>query len=177
MMALPSAHALALEQLPMHELEKVFVRGLMPELDDLIGWEFRGINHLPLNVLPVANLIGIKKFVKGFLRNGERVLGYNRGTRNNALVGRWHVSPGRYGFYEVAAVDATARDNKYLHAVLLDYSKGDNPALDPQRVLRDYVVQVDAGNPDLYLGKAYGAFGPIRIPTNFFVLERFRATS
>jgi hypothetical protein len=35
-------------------------------------------------------------------------------------------------------------------------------------------VQVDKRNPDLFLGKAYGAIGPLRIPTNFFVLERFR---
>ena len=51
---------------------------------------------------------------------------------------------------------------------------GGNPALDPTQVLRDYVVQVDPKNPDLFLGKAYGAFGPLRIPTNFFILERFR---
>jgi hypothetical protein len=115
------------------------------------------------------------KFVKGFFRTEEgRVMGYNSPTKNNALDGRWHVAAKRFGFYEVYPVDATARDNKYLHAVLLDYGKGENPALDPSQVLRDYVVQVDAKNPDLFLGKAYGAFGPLRIPTNFFILERFR---
>lgn len=171
----PSPAALALEQTPMHELEKIFVRGATPDLDALVGWEFRGINHLPLNVLPIANLLGIKKFVKGFFRTEEgRVMGYNSPTKNNALDGRWHVAAKRFGFYEVYPVDATARDNKYLHAVLLDYGKGENPALDPSQVLRDYVVQVDAKNPDLFLGKAYGAFGPLRIPTNFFILERFR---
>jgi hypothetical protein len=171
----PSPAALALEQTPMHELEKIFVRGATPDLDALVGWEFRGINHLPLNVLPIANLLGIKKFVKGFFRAEDgRVMGYNSPTKNNVLDGRWHVAAKRFGFYEVYPVDATARDNKYLHAVLLDYGKGENPALDPSQVLRDYVVQVDAKNPDLFLGKAYGAFGPIRIPTNFFILERFR---
>lgn len=171
----PSPAALALEQTPMHELEKVFVRGATPDLDALVGWEFRGINHLPLNVLPVANLLGIKKFVKGFFRAEDgRVMGYNSPTKNNVLDGRWHVAAKRFGFYEVYPVDPTARDNRYLHAVLLNYGKGENPALDPSQVLRDYVVQVDANNPDLFLGKAYGAFGPIRIPTNFFILERFR---
>lgn len=171
----PSPAALALEQTPMHELEKVFVRGATPDLDALVGWEFRGINHLPLNVLPVANLLGIKKFVKGFFRAEDgRVMGYNSPTKNNVLDGRWHVAAKRFGFYEVYPVDPTARDNRYLHAVLLNYGKGENPALDPSQVLRDYVVQVDAKNPDLFLGKAYGAFGPIRIPTNFFILERFR---
>lgn len=173
--ALPSPAALALEQMPMHELEKVFVRGAQPSLDALVGWEFRGINHLPLNRLPVANLVGIKKFVKGFFRTEDGgVMGYNSPVKNNALDGRWHVAPKRFGFYEVAPVDPTALDNKYLHAVLLDYGKGGNKPYDPTSVLRDYLVQVDPNNPDLYLGKAYVAVGPLRIPTNFFILERFR---
>ena len=41
-------------------------------------------------------------------------------------------------------------------------------------MLRDYLVQVDPANPDLFLGKAYDALGPLRMPTNFFILERFR---
>ncbi len=159
----------------MHELEKIFQRGCMPNLDDLVGWEFRGVNHLPLNVLPLAQLVGIKKFVKGFFKTEDgRVMGYNRPVGRNALDGRWNVVDKRFGYYEVAPVDATARDNKYLHAVLLNYGKGKNPAYDPSQVLRDYVVQVDKRNPDLLLGKAYAAFGPVRIPTNFFILERFR---
>jgi hypothetical protein len=173
--ALPSVAALRLEQTPMHELDKVFQRGTTPSLDALVGWEFRGINHLPLNALPLAQIAGIKKFVKGFFRDESgRVMGYNSPTKNNALDGRWHVAAKRFGFYEVAEVDPTARDNKYLHALLLDYGKGDNPFYDPSALLRDYVVQVDADNPDLFLGKAYGAIGPLRIPTNFFILERFR---
>jgi hypothetical protein len=172
---LPSQAQLALEQTPMRELEKIFQRGTMPNLDDLVGWEFRGVNHLPLNFLPVAQIVGIKKFVKGFFRTeDDRVMGYNRPVGRNALDGRWHVADKKFGYYEVAPVDATARDNKYLHAVLLNYGKGGNPALDPTQVLRDYVIQVDPNNPDLFLGKAYGAFGPLRIPTNFFILERFR---
>ncbi len=172
---LPSVAALRLEQTPMHELEKVFQRGVTPDLEALVGWEFRGINHLPLNALPLAQLVGIKKFVKGFVRDDSgRLMGYNSAAKNNALDGRWHVAPSRYGFYETAPVDPTARDNAYLHAVLLDYGKGGNSAMNPMSLLRDYVVQVDAKNPDLFLGKAYGAIGPLRIPTNFFILERFR---
>jgi hypothetical protein len=173
--AFPSPAALRLEQTPMHELEKVFVRGATPDLDALVGWEFRGINHLPLNALPVANLLGIKKFLKGFYRTDDgTVMGYNSPVKNNVLDGRWHVAAKRFGFYEVNPVDPTSHDNKYLHAVLLDYGKGNNPAIDPSQLLRDYLVQVDPANPDLYLGKAYGAIGPLRIHTNFFILERFR---
>ena len=174
--ALPSQAQLALEQTSMRDLEKIFVRGTEPNLDDLVGWEFRGVNHMPLNnYVRFAELVGIKKFVKGFFRTEDgRVMGYNSPVARNALDGRWNVAPKKFGYYEVAPVDPTARDNYYLHAVLLNYGKGKNPVYDPSQVLRDYLVQVDPKNPDLFLGKAYGAFGPLRIPTNFFILERFR---
>jgi hypothetical protein len=106
-------------------------------------------------------------------------MGYNCPVVQNVLDGRWHTKPSdtapkRFGFYEVAPVDPTARDNHYLHSVLLDYGKGGNKAYDPSRGLRDYLVQVDRDNPDLYLGKAYYALGPLRVHSNFFILERFR---
>ena len=168
----PSPRVLRLEQTPMHELEKEFLRGGTPDLDDLVGWEFRGINHLPLNVLPIAQLAGIKKFLKGFFRTQDgRVMGYNSPVAMNALDGRWHVAAKRFGFYEVYRVDPTARDNNSLHAVLRDYGRGGNKPSDPTRGLRDYVVQLDA---HLLLGKAYYAVGPARIGTNFFILERHR---
>ena len=165
----PSPRVLRLEQTPMHELEQEFVRGGTPDLADLVGWEFRGINHMPLNVIPFAQAVGIKKFVKGFFREGDRVMGYNRPVARNALDGRWHVAEKRFGFYEVHEVDATSRDNTYLHAVLLDYGRGGNKPYDPTAGLRDYVVQLA---DDIYLGKAYYAVGPLRVPTNFFILER-----
>jgi hypothetical protein len=179
MTAFPSRAALALEQTPMRGLEPIFVRGTTPDLEALVGWEFRGINHLPLNALPVAKLVGIKKFVKGFYRRGRHLMGYNIGAVCNVLDGRWHLTPSdsdprRYGFFEVHSVDATSRDNHYLHAVLFDYARGGNKRFDPMTALRDYLVQVDPANPDLYLGKAYVAVGPGRIATSFFILERHR---
>lgn len=177
----PSAAALRLERASWHELERTFQRGTMPDLHGLVGWEFRGINRLPLQFLPVAQLAGIKKFVKGFFRAEDgTVMGYNCPVVNNVLDGRWHTKPSdtapkRFGFYEVTPVDPTARDNEYLHAVLLDYGKGDNPIYDPSRHLRDYLVQVDPANPDLLLGKAYYAIGPARLGAlNYFILERYR---
>jgi hypothetical protein len=61
-----------------------------------------------------------------------------------------------------------------LHALLLDYSRADNPTYAPERGLRDYLVQLEAESPDLYLGKAYYALGPLRIAISFFLLERWR---
>lgn len=171
----PSRAALALEASTRAELEAVMLRGLQPDLDRLVGWEFRGINHPAW-----AKVAGIKKFVKGFFRGEDgRVMGYNCPVLQNVLDGRWHTKPSdtapkRFGFYEVAPVDPTRRDNVYLHAVLLDYGRGGNKVYDPTSGLRDYLVQVDPTNPDLFLGKAYYALGPLRVHSNFFILERFR---
>jgi hypothetical protein len=171
----PTRAALALEAASQRELERVFQRGTTPNIDELAGWEFRGINRIPTDV--VAKLTGIKKFVKGFHRGDDgRVLGYNTPVGKNALDGRWLAQTKRFGFYEVTPVDPTARDNAYLHAVLLDYSKGDNPTFDVTRNLRDYLVQVDPANPDLFLGNASFAVGPARISyvLGYFILERWR---
>jgi hypothetical protein len=171
----PTPAALALERATQAELELVFVRGTTPALDELVGWEFRGINHPAW-----ARVAGIKKFMKGFFRGEDgRTMGYNCPVVQNVLDGRWHARPSdtapkRFGFYEVAAVDATHRDNAYLHAVLLDYGRGGNKPWDPTSGIRDYLVQVAPTNPDLFLGKAYFALGPLRVRSNFFILERHR---
>ncbi len=169
----PSPRVLALEAMNNTQLEKVFLQGSMPNLAALVGWEFRG-----MNVPGWARLAGIKKFVKGFFdAGGGIVMGYNCPVAQNGLTESWNFlpsafAPKRFGFYQVAPVDAASKENKYLHAVLLNYGRGGNPKLDPSAGLRDYLVQVDADNPDLYLGKAFYAVGPARIATNFFILER-----
>jgi hypothetical protein len=168
----PTPAALALERMSWKDLEHEFVNGGTPDIDALVGWEFRGINRMPLNALPIAQLLGIKKFLKGFFRGEDgRVMGYNSPVSQNVLDGRWHVAPKKFGFYEVHAVDATSRDNLYLHAALLNYGKGGNKPYDPTSGLRDYLVQL---GDDLLLGKAYYALGPARIRSNFFILERHR---
>jgi hypothetical protein len=171
----PTQAALAIERAPWDEIERIFMRGATPDMNALVGWEFRGINRFPLYPLPIPQVLGIKKFLKGFYRGEDgRVMGYNSPVAQNILDGRWHVKPKQFGFYEVHEVDATSRDNAYLHAVLLNYGKGGNAPYDPTSGLRDYLVQVDPANPDLFLGKAYYALGPARLRTNFFILERLR---
>ena len=178
--ALPSPAAIALARASRRELERAMQRGSTPDIETLLGWEFRGINTTPPGSPPIARLAGIQKFVKGMFRAADgRAMGYNCPVVQNVLDGRWHTrpsdeSPKRFGFYELTPVDPTSRDNHYLHALLIDYGKGGNPAWDITGGLRDYLVQVDADNPDLFLGKAYAAIGPARLPLGFFVLERFR---
>ena len=176
---LPSARALALEAMAAGALEVVFQRGVRPDLEQLVGWEFRGINTPRW-----ARLLGVKKFIKGFFRESGRgddgeLYGYNCPVVQNRLDEPWiakpdDAAPKRFGFFHVGAVDPTARDNEYLHAALLDYGRGGNATWDPSRGLRDYLIQVDADDRDLYLGKAYYAIGPARVATSFFVLERYR---
>jgi hypothetical protein len=178
--AFPTPRALELARASRQELEHTFQRGTTPDLEAIVGWELRGINCTPRGAPPLARIAGIQKFVKGMFRADDgRVMGYNAPVVQNVLDGRWRTKPSdtapkRFGFYEVAPVDATARDNHYLHALLLDYGKGGNAAWDVTRGLRDYLVQVDAGGAELWLGKAYYAIGPARISAGYFVLERFR---
>jgi hypothetical protein len=167
---LPSARYLELTRRSSRELEETFLRGHMPDLEALVGWEFRG-----MNVGRLPRLARIRKFVKGFeRRDADKVFGYNRPVEQNQASEPWHPGERRFGWYRVAPVDPTARDSAYLHAALLDYGRGGNPLWDPSRGLRDYLVQIEAGDRDLYLGKAFYAIGPARLPLSFFVLERMR---
>jgi hypothetical protein len=167
--------AAQLEKMSNGELEVVFLRGVTPIYEQLVGWEFRGTNTPPW-----MRLIANKKFVKGMFQNAAgEVYGYNCPCVQNRLDEPWITrpsdsAPDRFGFYKVVPVDATARDNKYLHALLLDYGQGGGALYDVTKGLRDYLVQVDPSDPDLFLGKAYYAVGPARVFTNFFVLERHR---
>ncbi len=156
------------------ELETVFLQGSLPNLESLAGWEFRGMNHPAW-----AKVAGIKKFMKGFYWEDGELYGYNCPVVQDGVESPWRSkpvgqTPKRFGFYRVAKVDATAVDNKYLQSVLLNYGEGGNKPFDPSSGLRDYLVQVDSENPDLYLGKAYYALGPLRVHSNFFLLERER---
>jgi len=158
-----------------NELETIMLRGTLPDLDKLVGWEFRGMNHPAW-----AKVAGIKKFMKGFYRQGDEVYGYNCPVVQDAIEQPWRSKPighepKRFGFYRVAKVNPTAKDNVYLNAALLNYGEGGNKPFDPSSGLRDYVVQVDPTNDDLYLGKAYYALGPLRVHSNFFLLERERS--
>ncbi|WP_428267307.1 hypothetical protein [Haliangium sp.] len=174
----PGTRFLALARMSMSALERELLRGTTPALEDLAGWTFRGANTPTW-----ARLLGIRKFIKGFEPasgpSPAQLIGYNLPVHQDRIDQPWRPKSGRggrpprrFGFYRVTPVDAGARDNAYLHALLLDYGAGPNPRLDPSRGLRDYLVQVDPENPDLFLGKAYYALGPARLGVSFFVLER-----
>jgi hypothetical protein len=164
--------------------EAIMHNGSAPELRELCGWEYAGIN-----TAWIAGLGGVRKFKKGFYEGPARgtgpepfVQGYNVPVRQNG-VGQPHVAkpsdehPKRFGFYRVHAVSLGSRDAKYPAGLLLDYSRGGNFALDPANLLRDYLVQVYPDDPELLLGHAFGALLGLRIPISFFVLRRMNQHS
>jgi hypothetical protein len=156
------------------DLEAALRSGRRPNLEDLAGWEFRGFNT-PF----FTKLLGIRKFKKGFYRTAqtpEGVLeGYNVRTEQSDFEAPWvdvikGGAPVRHGFYRVVS---PGPQDPYLNAVLIDYAQGQNPVYDPTRLLRDYLVQVEPDNRDLFLGKAFLALWPKPLFVSYFVLERF----
>lgn len=164
----PSGRALELAGLPRSELTLRMRRGRRPDASVLAGWEYLG-----LNTARWLGMAGADRFVKGF-QNGY---GYNRRVRRGARTAPW-INPGErepepYAFYRVADVDATAWDNRYLNALLLDYGSYASSALDPAGRIRDFLVAVDDSH-ELLLGHAFLAVRSVRLSATFFVIERFR---
>jgi hypothetical protein len=161
------------------QLEEVMRLGAQPVMASLAGWEFKGYN-----VLEPAELLGIRKFKKGFyLEDPGRdpalgISGYNVRIHANTLGEPWidmtrKGEPIRHGWFDVYPVSLSEIDNKYPNALLINYGLSPkNFVLDPSRALRDYVVQVYPDDPDLLLGKAHAAIGSMRLAINFFVLGR-----
>lgn len=160
------------------QLEKIVGASIGPAIESMVGFEWRGCN-----ISWRIKLMGLQKFIKGFFREGEQVEGYNIPVQQNGFDKPWLArptpeSPKPYAFYWVTRVYPESIDNLYPQAILLDYGASRrNSAYGIERLLRDYIVQPDPANPDLLLGKAYLAVGTVRLPSNFFVLERLRLNS
>ncbi|MCS7213501.1 MAG: hypothetical protein NZ927_04700 [Candidatus Calescibacterium sp.] len=160
-------------KVPEFILESLMVSGKTPDIQKLIGWEFRGHN---VGIIPKMGRI--LKFKKGFRRSGDEVHGYNVLIKQNSPEEPWialpsEINPKRHGFYKVYPAKFSPKYNHYPHALMLDYGKGGNPIYDPSQFLRDYLVKPFEDNDDLYLGKAYvELFGKL-IPVGYFVIERY----
>lgn len=174
----PSEHFRALTRLSDSELEKILAGSAGPAPELLAGHEFAGFN-VPWH----TRLLGIQKFIKGFFRGPQGFEGYNIPAVQNGIDGPWLHKPKpeatkRFGFFRVAPVDPGGRENFYPKTLLFNYgTSARNAFYRPERVLRDYVVQPDPKNRDLFLGKAYLAIGPSRVFSNFFIIERLAPTA
>jgi hypothetical protein len=159
-------------------LEALLRAGAAPPPETIAGVEWRGLN----TGLP-PRLLGLQKFIKGFFRDAGGVAGYNIPVAQNGVAAPWlplpsAEAPRRYAFYTVAPVNPASTDRLYPSALLLNYGLGRPSPGSPfiARLLRDYLLAPDPANPDLLLGKAYFALGPLRLPSNFFILERLGPT-
>ncbi len=158
------------------ELADVFSRGGTPTFDELGGYEFDGFNTMDL-----TQVIGIRRFRKGFLAADETVGagemgGYNVTVRPGPPTKPWDVvykkgRPHRHSPYRVYRVPRGDKEDRYPNALLINYDCKRNPFWNPG-FLRDYLVKVTPDDPNLFLGKAYVALGPARIYVSYFVLRR-----
>jgi hypothetical protein len=163
------------------ELERLLAAGEAPDPAQIAGWEYRGANH-PWYV----RFLGIQKFVKGFFLPPDSgpgaplAEGYNCPVVQDGPARPWRTrplggEPKRFGFYYVVRVNPEGRDRRFPRALLLDYGASPrNGRVSPVRLLRDYLVRVQAGSDELLLGKADLALGPWRLPVSYFILERLR---
>ncbi len=148
------------------ELEALLRQGSPPAVQSLRGHRYRGFNH------PFASeLIRTRKFFKGFFDAGDRTYGFNVRAQQNGLGGEWRPRQGKADPFAFFSVGPAEQNSKYPNGLLLDYGEVSGAALDPARVLRDYLVRVDEASDELLLGKAYGALGKYLMPVGFFILE------
>lgn len=172
------------------QLEDILRGATPPDPNGLVGWEFRGWNVVEPIGEPVVRLLGIRRFAKGFYvapgdkppSEGGQLLGYNVDIRPGGLDEPWtgkpsDEAPKRRGFFVVHLTGAKAHPN----SLFLDYSGRadkngvfDGGPLFGDGGLKDFLVQPDADNPDVLLGKAYYRLPPLTVPGGFFVLQRWR---
>ena len=153
---------------------ELFEKGIAPDPKSIEGYEFDGCN-----LFAASKLFGIRKFRKGFFRNSDgQLAGYNIPISPAPDEGPWNAkpsnaSPRHFGFYTVKSVDPTGRENLHSPALLLNYGEGNNSLSEGGPFLRDYLRQPFPSNPDIIIGAAYLALGPLRIFSNSCVLRRY----
>src|SRR4051812_26188211 len=167
----PTSDYLALVRTPPSALSGVIQRGDTPDLEALVGREWRGTNMPATSVL-----FGLRRFIKGFVDEAGTVSGYNVSVAGADLSAPWRERLQRDGRREwapftVAPVDPTQLDNRYLHALLIDYAAAPKPERGLPGMLRDYLVRVVPGSDELLLGRAFLAFGARRMHIGWFALE------
>jgi hypothetical protein len=174
----------SLGQLPFREAMKLFPAGKAVDVQSLVGWEFRGWNLFPhFAAKGIGRLFNAHRFGKGFFRfPGENsVYGYNIDILHGGLKEEWkerlvNGQPVRRRFFKVyPPAEGPARGGRHLDALFFDYAEGrPRSGYFDGGALRDYFVQAEPSNPDLFLLIAYQMLGPIWIPGGFGIIQRWR---
>ena len=164
-------HIQDVARLPISELGHLLRYGETPDFSRFDGWLFKGAN------VTFPGRLLFPKFVKGFFTEKGTPAGYNIDCQRSGLDDpNWLLVPSQdrpkaYGFFGCRVVHAGEAAAMHPGSLFLDYARGGN-GLSPTRFLRDYLVQVEGGNKDLFLGKAYLDVGPW-LYAGYFVLERW----
>lgn len=163
-----------LTKLSNKQLDPFMVEGTAPQLEDVVGYDFRG-----WNINPATKISGTRKFKKGFFGDPAvgHIWGYNVPTEQNGMNGPWNAKPNennprRYFFYKVFTAKSVAH-KKHPNSLIVHYAKwGEYFFLNPVKYTVDYLVYPDPDNRDLMVGKAYFEIGPIKFFAGYFILER-----
>ncbi len=155
------------------DLATVFASAPPPRFDAIAGWTWRGYN-----IDPITRFLGIRKFMKAFFTTEHGAEGCNLRVFQSALAAPWvprtrHGKPDAFAFYLVSDQDEPRRLEANPRALVIDYAASPrNPVYHVERVIRDYLVQPEAGDPDVLLGRAYLGIGRMRLASSFFVIAR-----
>ena len=159
------------------ELRNQITHGYSVDPESIEGWAYRGIS---LGLPKFVEKFTWKTFQKTFWR--DPVTGALRGwnvrleqkgidaastpiLKNGKPLTVWH-----YSVIDPVGVPAPKDFNKGL---IIDYSLGPNPKLDPISLNKDPLVAVEPGNNDLLLGVTYMVLGGVCIETpTYFLLQR-----
>ena len=161
------------------ELEPFKNTSPVPTADSLTGFDFRG-----WNVAKNAEILGIRKFIKGFFRDPAKGadFGYNMPVIQNGFEEPWQpkLKDGkekRYFFFGV--LPGSQVDDAILpRTLVVDYRKWPaNFVLSPPTYTVDYLVNPDPANRDLVLGKSYLQALGLKPFLGFFIIERLRPST
>lgn len=152
-------------------LENILRTGKPPDPEQLNGYIYCGWNHEK-----IASFISGTKFKKGFYKKDGLNYGFNEVVIQDrqGYLGQWEVGlhkvrPNQLGYFKVGMVkdDPPTKVNApYRHLVTLDYRVPFHKWYTIFfRLIKDYMVCPNEGDPTLLLCKAY-----LRFSDNFNVL-------
>jgi hypothetical protein len=154
-------------------LDSIFATAEAPPFETLVDFQWRGYN-----TDPNLRVLGLRKFIKAFFRGRNGDEGCNVKVEQNRLSEPWiprtrNGGIDAFAFYLVGPQTPRTRLERNPNALLIDYAATPrNPAWHVERLIRDYVVQPFADNPDLVIGRAFLGIRRARFASSYFILER-----
>ena len=163
--------------LPVRELVELMKSGHPIDPAALDDTEYRGIS---LGLPSIVDRLAWKTFKKVFHRDPETnaLRGWNVRIRQTGLEPPYEPKtkngvPVTFGHYAVVPLEGHRLPFPMEHGLLIDYGVSKNGFFDPMRRVKDPLVALEPGSPDLLLGFSYVDLGgPVFSTPAFFSLER-----